>query len=51
MLTAEEKTNALVLIEVGCRAMIHDKPLADGAKILAMTVALIESIEKLDTTD
>lgn len=50
-MTAEEKQNALVLIEVGCRAMAVDKSLAEGVKIFGMTVALLESIGKLNTCE
>ena len=51
MLTAEEKQNALVLIEVGCRSLSADKPLQESIKIQTVAAMLIEKVSQLNTCE
>ena len=44
MLTEEEIKNAIVLIEVGAKAMSHDKPLKESAAIQQVAVNLIDKM-------
>ena len=51
MLTAEERQNALVLVEAGARALSADMPLQESIKIQTLAAMLLEKVSKLSTCE